>query len=123
MCKNLIVTFGLFVNLIGLSQHSPAPTITANPDDAIIVTKDIDNFWKAFDALNNYNGNPFDDLYIKNGSQGVKSFLDHNRIVNADTLKLTVIKRKQACLNIRKNSLAAEFTEKQCRFSYYAPKF
>ena len=105
------------------AQHAGKSVIAEKPEDAIIVMGDVDNFWAAFDALGSSEGNPFEQLYIKPGSDGVKNFLDHNRIVNADTLRLTVIKRRQDYLKIRENTLAIKDIEPQCRSTYYALKY
>jgi uncharacterized protein YjaZ len=97
--------------------------IRQNPEDAIIITADIDNFWASFDMLESYKGNPFEEFYVKRGSDGVKNFLNDNRIVNADTLRATVLRRKQDYINIRKNTLEVKTIEKQCRSTYYALKY
>jgi hypothetical protein len=122
----LVIT--LFLQITGLptlSAQSPTNPLIANtPEKAVIYTNDINNFWTAFDSLTaGYTKNPFDDFYIKKGSKGVQHFMDHNRIVNADTLLATVINRKEDYLKIRNNSFKINEVEKQCRVSYFALKY
>ena len=62
-----------------------------NPYEVKVITKDVYNFWKAFDSINENSLNPF-DKYIENGSLGLKGFMT-NRIINADSLLNTVRKR------------------------------
>jgi uncharacterized protein YjaZ len=118
----LLLSFLLGWSLMVPIQKDINP-IKQNPADAIIITEDIANFWTAFDQLESYRGNPFEDFYIKPGSEGVKNFMDHNRIVNADTLRSTVERRKEDYRNIRKNTLSLKEIEYQCRSTYYALKY
>lgn len=124
MKQHFLITVVLLFTLSMTSQiHASKSPIKQNPEDAVIVTKDIDNFWTAFDMLDSYNGNPFDEFYINRGSDGVKNFLDNNRIVNADTLRSTILQRKKDYLAIRNNTLAVKSMEHQCRSTYYALKY
>jgi hypothetical protein len=118
----IILTLVLSWSLIFQVQKNGNP-IKENPEDAIIITEDITNFWTAFDRLESYRGNPFEAFYIKPGSEGVRNFMGHNRIVNADTLRSTVDKRKEDYLNIRKNTLGLKEIEHQCRSTYYALEY
>ena len=52
--------------------------ITGNPDSAVIVYKDIANFWEAFDKMNEEGNKVFQKYYINPGSNGVKNFLGMN---------------------------------------------
>ena len=118
------IVFGLFFILSAnfcIAQDSQ-DSITSNPDSAVIVYKDIINFWKAFDKMNE-GKHVFEEYYIKPGSNGVKHFLDHNRIVNADTLYNTVQRQQKDYLRIRENTLRIEEALLQCRAAYYAFKY
>lgn len=98
--------------------------IATSPDQAKIITSDILHFWTAFDrAFSAYKENPFNRYYIQNGSEGVKNFMNHDRIVSADTLLATVVRRKADYLKIRENSLQIHTTEKQIKAIYYAFKY
>lgn len=122
MKRNIVL---ITLSLICLSSKAQQiqTLIAQNPKEALIFTQDVANFWKAYDQMETYKGSSFDDLYISKGSEGVKSFLENNRIVNGDSLKSTVFKRRQDYLNIRKSSLNLKEVESQCRASYYALKY
>ena len=131
MIKSSLIPFFAAIILLQITAIKAAPAqspinavITNQPEKAIIYTNDINNFWVAFDSLTaGYKKNPFNDFYIKKGSNGVQHFMDHNRIVNADTLLATVINRKQDYLKIRDNSLKINEVVMQCRVSYFALKY
>ncbi len=97
--------------------------ITSDPGAAVIEYKDVINFWKAFDKMRQEGKHAFDNYYIKAGTIGVQHFLDHNRIVNADSIFTTVIRRRKDYLRIRRNTLRMEEVLPQCRATYYALKY
>ena len=107
---------------LSIAQNS-ADFITPDPDSALILYNDIANFWKAFDRIEKEGSRVFERYYIGPGSNGVKHFLDHNRIVNADTLYNTVLRRKSDYLRIREQTLRMAEAALQCRAAYYAFKY
>jgi uncharacterized protein YjaZ len=121
--RHHIVAIFLVNCFISQGQDLTNQNISLTPENAVIVSDDIINFWKAYDKLDSYPGNPFEDFYIKPGSEGVKNFLEHNRIVNADTLKSTVINRRKEYLDIRKSSLSVKDAIPQCKAAYYALEY
>lgn len=94
---------------------------TGDPLNAVLETKDSQNFWKAFDKMETSTANPFIE-YIENGSPGVKSFIN-NRIINADSLYTTVKKNKEEYLKTRNvlNGIGAK--DKKLKASYSALKY
>ena len=70
-----------------------------DPQGARFITTDIPEFWKAFDALESSDGNPF-EAYIENGSIGLQGFIE-NRIMSADSLLAMVKKRKEDYAKMR----------------------
>src|SRR6056300_1695660 len=74
-------------------------TFPQDPQEAIFETSDIQNFWKAFDSIENSTGNPF-EAYINNGTIGLQGFIP-NRIINADSLLNMVNEQKQDYEKIR----------------------
>ena len=95
----------------------------SDPLKASFVTKDITNFWNAFDKMDTAaQSNPFDDLYLKHGSAGVQAFTQ-GRIENATALLQTVLERKNDYKNARLNSLKILENEKQCRAAFMALKY
>ncbi|MEJ2882306.1 gliding motility protein GldB-related protein [Pedobacter sp. GR22-6] len=94
-----------------------------DPLKATFVTKDITNFWNAFDQVKaSTQINPFEALYIQPGSPGVQAFTP-GRIESAASLLKTVLERWDDYVKIRKNSLAMLENEKQCRAAFLALKY
>ena len=66
----------------------------SDPDKVEIVTTDMENFWKAFDAAKpDFNPAVFDSLYLKKGTVGLDGFID-GRIKNSDNLSEVVREHK-----------------------------
>ena len=87
----LWITLG-FVALAACGSDTPtAPaTVTADPEQAVFVTSDIEHFWKAFDD-GGANGvpAPFQTEYLDRASPGLKDFIS-SRNVTAASLALMV---------------------------------
>lgn len=94
---------------------------TTQPLNAVLETKDAQNFWKAFDKMETSATNPFVE-YIENGSPGVKSFIK-NRIINADSLYATVKKNKAEYLKTRNVLDGIGKEDKKLKASYSALKY
>ncbi|WP_316811047.1 DUF2268 domain-containing putative Zn-dependent protease [Pedobacter heparinus] len=95
----------------------------SDPLKAEFVTKDIPNFWIAFDSLQaGYKGNPFNDFYISKGSPGIAAFMK-SRIINADSLRNRVSRNKTKYLEKRESSLQFLNHKKQCISTYMALKY
>jgi uncharacterized protein YjaZ len=87
------------------------------------VTKDINNFWIAFDDFKKDSTvNNFGKKYIDIGSDGVKGFIPM-RIINEDHLFKTVKKKTADYEKARENTLRLTDKVKQCRSTFYAFKF
>jgi hypothetical protein len=118
MKKVLLSLLFLFV----FSAVSFAQAVS-DPLKALFITKDINNFWTAFDHMNlDTSANPFEDLYLKPRSAGVQAFTP-GRIENATSLLRTVQERKEDYLKARANSLQMLEREKQCRATFLALKY
>jgi uncharacterized protein YjaZ len=95
----------------------------SDPLKASFITKDITNFWNAFDRMGTETQtNPFEEVYLKPGSPGVQAFTK-GRIENAASLLNTVRERKNEYVKARENSLKMLENEKQCRASFMALKY
>lgn len=92
-----------------------------DPLNAVLETKDAQNFWKAFDKMEISTTNPFIE-YIENGSPGVKAFIRH-RIINADSLYATVKKNKEEYLKSRNTLTNINSIDKKLKASYSALKY
>lgn len=94
-----------------------------DPDSSGFLTKDIENFWIAFDDFQkDSTSNPFGRKYINVGSNGVKGFTPY-RIQSAEHLLATVKKRQADYANVRAATLRIKEKEKQCRSIFYALKY
>jgi hypothetical protein len=99
------------------------PGFSSNPDSSVFLTKDINNFWNAFEHFKKDTSiNIFGTEYIDIGSAGVHGFIP-NRIKSAENL-FTVVKRKTADYErVKKSTLRISEKEKQCRSIFYALKY
>jgi len=91
----LFFLHGLLLSAFGQQKNQVAVTI---------VTHDIDNFWKAYDA-NGSTLSPatFEELYLKAGSAGLKSF-NKSRIKGAENLIKSINKRPQYYASLREST-------------------
>lgn len=72
-----------------------------NQEIVTIITKDIDNFWKAYDATApEFNPDVFQQLYFEKGSPGLKSF-NKVRIKGAENLVKVINKRPDYYASLR----------------------
>lgn len=63
--------------LAPLRAQPAEPKLNTDPGAAQIISSDIDNFWKAFDAATPENNlYVFRDQYIRKGSRGLKEFTE-----------------------------------------------
>ncbi|MFX1704880.1 DUF2268 domain-containing putative Zn-dependent protease [Chitinophaga sp. CC14] len=116
-CLTLLTA--VLISTVAYSQT----TFSNNPDSAVFLTKDIDNFWKAFDLFKkDTTVNPFGSAYIDIGSAGVKGFIP-DRIKNAENLYKVVRRRSSDYEKVRTTTLQMKEKEKQCRSAFYALKY
>lgn len=94
---------------------------STNPLDAVFETRDTDKFWKAFDQIETSKKNPFAE-YVKDGSPGVKGFMEF-RIINADSLYSKVKKKREDYLKSRNVLSGINQKEKRTRAIYSALKY
>ena len=120
MRKHLLLPIiGLLATSTGFAQTA----FSVDPDSSVFLTKDIDNFWNAFDDFQKDSTvNTFGKKYMEVGSSGVKGFT-LNRIESADHLFATVKQRRMDYAAVRQNTLRIREKEKQCRSTFYALKY
>jgi len=117
--KNALLTIFTTITLLNFSSAQPV----SDPLRASFVTRDITNFWEAFDKIDaEPQINPFEHIYLKQGSAGVQAFTK-GRIENAASLLTTVRERKNDYEKARLNSLRMLDNEKQCRAAFMALKY
>lgn len=89
-----------------------------DPQQAQIVTSDITNFWKAFDASKpEFGVDSFQKLYLDNGSDGLKGFIK-GRIVSADHMASVVKSHARYYESIRPSTDSVMYMEDQIRESF-----
>lgn len=115
-----ILLIPLFLSVFGSLSFAQ---YVNDPLKASFVTKDITNFWNAFDQLKTSpQNNPFEEFYIRQGSPGLQAFMK-GRIESAASLMKTVLERRDDYVKARKNSLEMLENEKQCRAAFLALKY
>jgi hypothetical protein len=113
--------FILIALLIQSNSIFGQTNFSESPLNAVFETSDTENFWVAFDKINNLNKNPFNE-YIEKGSAGVKGFTQ-NRIINADSL-FVMVKKRKADYELSRNVLdGISGKEKRVRAIYSALKY
>lgn len=86
-----------------------------DPQKIELVTSDIDNFWAAYDASQpDLNPEPFKKIYIKNGSKGLKGFIN-GRIQNADNLVSVISKRPKYYESLKEVTPRISLMEKEIK--------
>jgi hypothetical protein len=89
--------------------------VSSNPDEARIVTSDIDLFWKAYDRARPENNLiVFRDEYLRVGSYGLKQFT-RLRIGNSCNLVDQIEKRPRYYASIRQSTLKIDSMKEAIR--------
>lgn len=118
MKRPLFILFVFIRPALIFSQYFPT-----NPDSSELITTDIENFWQAFDLMEKgYDGNPFDENYMKIGSQGVMDFTPY-RIESGDMLLKNVRENKEQYLAVKENTFRINEKKKQILATFYALKY
>jgi Predicted Zn-dependent protease (DUF2268) len=105
----------LFALVLCLGPAFGQTTYSTDPSSAKFITSDIQNFWEAFDKIEDKK-NPFID-YLKDGSDGLQDFIPI-RIENPAKL-LKIVKRRQPDYEaIRESSENIDVYIKQIRKAY-----
>lgn len=92
-----------------------------DPQNAIFVTSDLENFWIAFDSIAISKTNPFEN-YILKGSKGLKGFIP-NRIISAEALLKKVKERKSDYEKNRNIDSIIKVKEKEIKPYFYALEY
>jgi predicted Zn-dependent protease DUF2268 len=89
----------------GSDKSTAPPTGTADPEQAVFVTSDIEHFWKAFDDGGATGATaPFQTEYLDRASPGLKDFIV-SRSVTAASLSLMVRAYPRYFADIRASTL------------------
>lgn len=114
-----------FVFLLSISSGlgQTDTKISGDPNDAKLVTSDIQNFWRAYDLAKPENEvEVFDREYFANGSVGLKDFT-RLRIKDAKSLAATVKQLRKYYDSARASTLRIESMQPKIRASFYALKY
>lgn len=112
----VILSVVSLIKIIGQEKTFPP-----DPQDAKFETSDIQNFWKAFDSIENSDKNPFEE-YIENGTIGLQGFIPY-RIISADSLLNMVNRRKHDYDKTRGIEFKIKEQEKRIKPYFYALEY
>jgi len=94
---------------------------STDPLQTVFETGDTKRFWQAFDSMPASSGNPFTE-YVNEGSPGVKGFILY-RIINADSLYITVKNNQEKYLKSRNVLTGIGAKAKRTKSIYAAMKY
>jgi hypothetical protein len=104
-----------------LAQKDSA--VSTDPDQAKLVTSDIDNFWRAMDAATGENlEEVLDRLYLKRASPGLEDFI-RLRIGNAKNLASVVNRHRKYYQSIRESTQKINSMRPRIKAAFYALKY
>jgi len=103
----------------GISGGDPRTMgFTTNPEEARIITTDIDHFWRAYDEATPVNDlRVYRDEYLRIGSAGLKEFA-RLKIGNVGNLVLTVWKHANYYASVRSSTRSIHSQEGHIRESF-----
>jgi len=105
-----ISIYMLFISFFGTAQNT-------DPSKIEIITSDLTNFFEAYDkAKPNFDPKVFDELYLKKGSKGLKSFTN-GRIKNAKNIAKIVRYYPEYYASIRSSTEQIPEMEKEIKES------
>ena len=117
---NKILIFFLTITFFS-KVYAQDKNFPQDPQEAKFETSDIQNFWIAFDLIENSNENPF-ETYIENGTIGLQGFIP-NRIISADSLLNMVNRRKDDYEKMRNLEALIKEKEKETLPYFYALEY
>lgn len=97
--------------------------VSGDPNDAKLITSDIQNFWRAYDQAKPDNQvEVFEREYLKRGSDGLQDFIKL-RITSADALVKTINRNPKYYASIRESTQRVEAMQTKIRACFYALKY
>lgn len=114
---------GLFLGTSALSAQPASPGPSPDPDQARIVTEDLERFWEAFDQAGPaFPAEVFQKVYLDRGTPGLQDFIKL-RIKDAETLAKKVQKHPRYYASTRESTKRIPEMEKGIRASFYALEY
>jgi predicted Zn-dependent protease DUF2268 len=121
--KRIIALIAVIVLAVASVCGQSGAKVSGDPNDAKIITSDIQNFWRAYDLATPDNQvEVFEREYLKRGSDGLRDFIKL-RITSADALVKTINKNPKYYASIRESTLRVEAMETKMRACFYALKY
>jgi hypothetical protein len=114
---------GLLLGTFTLSAQPAAPGPSPDPDQAKIVTEDLDRFWEAFDQAGpTFPAETFQKVYLDRGTPGLQDFIKL-RIKDAETLAQRVQKHPKYYASARESTKRIHEMERSIRAAFYALEY
>jgi hypothetical protein len=103
-------------------RDGDASSVTSDPDEARIITSDIDNFWHAYDTATPENDFlVYREEYLRRGSVGLREFT-RLKIRNIRYFVLRVWRHSRYYASVRKSTLEIRSKESEIRSTYHKMK-
>lgn len=114
---------GLLLGAAALSAPSALAEPSPDPDQAKLVTEDLDRFWQAFDqAGSSFSAEVFQKVYLDPGTPGLKDFVAA-RIKSAEALAEKIRKYPRYYASTRESTGRIHEMEHAIRASFYALEY
>jgi hypothetical protein len=124
----LVGVLVLFAGCATLGIHAlddpdeQANVVTVNPDEAKIITSDIDHFWYAYDTATPQNDfMVYREEYLRRGTAGLREFM-RLKVGNVRYFVLRVWRHSKYYASVRKSTLAIRTEEGEIRSVYHKLK-
>lgn len=114
---------GLLLGMSVLSAQTAPPGPSPDPDQARIVTEDLDRFWEAFDQAGpTFPAETFKEVYLDRGTPGLQDFIKL-RIQNAEKLAKKVQTHPRYYASVRESTKRIPEMGKGIRAAFYALEY
>lgn len=118
-----ICCLGFLLSAPALSAPLALPGPNPDPDQASIVTEDIDRFWEAFDqAVPTFPAEILQKIYLDRGTPGLQDFIKL-RIQSADKLGKKIQTHSRYYASIRESTRRIPEMKNAIRASFYALEY
>jgi hypothetical protein len=123
LTKRLTINASLFLCFLAGRAQTTNQQVNSDPDKALIVTADIDNFWRAFDLAAKETDTAkkiaiYQAEYFDKGSVGLQDFV-RLRIKSAQDLVTAIDKMPRFYAAVRPSSRRVAEMEKELRQNFY----
>lgn len=121
--KRILALISIIVLTVFNVSGQNGAKVSGDPNDAKIITSDIQNFWRAYDQAKPDNQvEVFEREYLKRASDGLEDFIKL-RITSAEALVKTINKNPRYYASIRESTERVEAMQMKIRACFYALKY